>query len=274
LGGQATKSHTQSHFLPRELQPGNKGDKLEITDIHDWPIDADEAYKIQRKIGSGLITHSTFKKIEYITAVDTAFNDKINRLYAAAVTMTYENLTDIEQAVAEMDAAFPYIPSLLSFREGPVILRALSRLKKKPDLIIFAGHGIAHPLQFGLAAHLGLLLDIPSIGCARRCLSGEYEEPTPEKGSLSPLYISNIKRGFVFRTKTNVKPMFVSPGHRCAMSDAIEIISGCLGQYRMPIPLRLAHLYANKYRRFSEKKRLENGRQKSNPRRRDKITRA
>lgn len=244
---------------------------LNYKELHNWPEDSDDAIKIQEDLSKLIITESRFDRLEYITAVDTAFNDNLNRLYAAAVTIKLPELTDIERAVAEMPAVFPYIPTLLSFREGPVIVKALSRLKIAPDLVIFAGHGIAHPRSFGLASHLGLLFDKPSIGCARKCLSGEYKEPPMEKGAYSILYINNIECGFVYRSRTNVKPMFISPGHRCSLEDSFRIIGDCQGDYRMPHPLRLAHMYANKYRRSAERRQQAN---KGNRKNRNNIKKA
>lgn len=227
---------------------------MEYRRLHDWTDNPEVAVSIQMDLGPLVVSESCFEKLEHITAVDTAFNINTNRLYAAAVTLTYPELTDTERVVGEMETSFPYLPALLSFREGPVILKTLSRLKIRPDLVIFAGHGVAHPRSFGMASHLGLLLDIPSIGCARKCLVGEYSEPPVEKGGCSSLSLSNIACGFVYRTRSGVKPMFISPGHKCSMDDALKIIINCLGQYRMPLPLRLAHMYANKYRRSAERK--------------------
>jgi len=227
---------------------------LDYKKLHDWPQNISEAVRIQHDLKPQIKIDSAFDKIELVAAVDTAYNDKVNRLYAAAVTMNISEMVDVERAVAEMDAVFEYIPAALSFREGPVLLKALSRLQIRPDLIIFAGHGITHPRSFGMASHLGLLMDIPSIGCARKLLSGEFQMPDEERGSYSPLYVANIHCGYVYRTKTKVKPMFISPGHLCSIEDSLEIVKKCLTEYRMPEPLRLAHLFASKYKQSAEKK--------------------
>ncbi len=227
---------------------------LDYEKLHEWPQNVSEAVRIQQVLKPRIKIDSTFDKVELVAAVDTAYNDKINRLYAAAVTMNINTMTDVERAVAEMDAVFEYIPAALSFREGPVILKALSRLQIQPDLVIFAGHGIAHPRSFGMASHLGLLLNIPSIGCARKLLSGEFQMPDEEKGSYSQLYVANIHCGYAYRTKNRVKPMFISPGHMCSIDDALDIVKKCLTEYRMPEPMRLAHLFASKYKQSAEKK--------------------
>jgi deoxyribonuclease V len=227
---------------------------LDIKHLHEWPNNPEDAVKIQEQLKSKIELVSKFGTIKSIAAIDTAYSVKINRIYATAVSMTYPGLEDIERVVAEKESEFPYIPSLLSFREGPTLLKTLTRLKNCPDMIIFAGHGIAHPRLLGLASHMGLILGIPSIGCARRCLTGEYRDPPAEKGGCSSLFVSNIECGFVYRTKANVKPMFISPGHMCSIRDALDIVVKCLREYRMPHPLRMAHLYANKYRLSAEKK--------------------
>lgn len=231
---------------------------MEILKLHNWPENPDEAIQIQLRLKDKIIIENRFNKLEYLTAVDTAYDVAAGELFAAAVTLRLPGLTDVERAFASMKANFPYIPALLSFREGPVILKALSRLLINPDVILFAGHGIAHPRSFGLASHLGLLTDTPSIGCARKHLCGDYRVPSPEKGSCSSLFVANIDSGFVYRTKEKVKPMFISPGHKCSIHDSLEIMRLCLTEYRMPEPLRMAHLYAVKYRQsMAKSKNLE-----------------
>jgi len=231
-----------------------EGPTLEFQLWHEWPNSPNDAVKLQYELKSRIDVSIPLKRPEFITAVDTAYSSKANRLFAAAVTLKYPTMENCERAVAECEVKFPYIPALLAFREGPVILKALSRLKTIPDLVIFPGHGLAHPRGCGMASHLGLLTDIPSIGCARKCLVGDYRTPLPEKGSCSSLFVSDIEVGLVCRTKTKVKPMFISPGHKCTIRDAFETTVACLTEYRMPEPLRLAHLFANKYKQSSEKK--------------------
>ena len=233
---------------------------MEFQPWHEWPKSPNDAVKLQNELKSRIDVSVTLGRPELITAVDTAYSGKANRLYAAAVTLKYPSLEHLERAVAESEVRFPYIPALLAFREGPVIMKALTRLQTVPDLLIFSGHGLAHPRGVGMAAHLGILANIPSIGCARKCLVGDYRNPPQEKGSCSSLFVSDVEVGLVYRTKSNVKPMFVSPGHRCTIRDAFEIVSSCLTEYRMPEPLRLAHLFANKFKQSAERK-MENRRQ-------------
>jgi len=222
--------------------------------LHEWPKSPNDAVRIQQELKSEINLTCGFENISLITSVDTAYNNVNNRIYAAAVTMTYPDLTDVERAVAEMEAEFPYIPALLTFREGPIILKTLSRLQKKPDLIIYAAHGIAHPRFIGMASHLGLLTDIPSIGCARKILTGRYKYPSRTRGSRSVLSVAGKEVGYVYRTKDDVKPMIISPGHKCSLEKALEIIERCLTTYRMPEPLRLAHLFAGKFKQSAARK--------------------
>lgn len=227
---------------------------MEFQPLHEWPKNPNDAVKIQLQLKSRVTLLSQCENPEIITAVDTAYNEKANRLYAAAVTLKYPEMENVERAVAEMEAEFPYIPALLAFREGPVILKALCRLNIRPDVIIYPGHGIAHPRSFGMACHLGLLTDIPSIGCAKKRLVGDFRPPSAEKGSCSSLFVSNVEVGFVYRTKSAVKPMYITPGYKCSIRNAIDVVVGCLTQYRMPEPLRLAHLFANKYKHSAARK--------------------
>lgn len=229
---------------------------MEFKPFHEWPTNPNDAIKIQHELRSKVVVESSFENVELITALDTAYNNEYNRLYAAAVTMSYSELSCIERSVAEMEAHFPYVPALMAFREGPVILKALSRLQTKPDIIVYPGHGIAHPRSLGMASHLGLITGIPSIGCARKKLIGDYRMPSREKGSCASLFLSNVEVGLVYRSKDNVRPVFVTPGHMCSIRDAIDIVIHCLTEYRMPEPLRLAHLYANKYKQGAAAKRL------------------
>jgi deoxyribonuclease V len=223
--------------------------------LHDWPVSVDEAVDIQKRFKQELILHGNLNEARLVTAVDTAYNDNNNRLYAVAVTMRFPEMSEVECTVADLEVLFPYIPALLSFREGPVVMEALSHLNIRPDAMIFAAHGIAHPRGFGLASHIGLLFNIPSIGCARRLLVGEFQPPDTERGSCASLYCANIMSGYVYRTKTDVKPMFISPGHKCSQKAALDLVKKCLTIYRMPEPLRQAHLYASKYKKPSNIKK-------------------
>jgi len=240
---------------------------LKIETLHQWPDNPNDAFKIQQGLQGKVDIREAALSPLHITAVDTAHDPDLDRLFAVAVTVTYPGMIEIEKSFAVEDAVFPYIPALRSFREGPVIIKALSRLKEEPDAVIFPGHGISHPRRFGMASHLGLWIDKPSIGCARKILAGEHSPPDETAGDHSSLYVANVERGYVLRSKTGVKPIFISPGHKCGLRDALDIIRRCLGEYRMPDPLRLAHLYAAKYCQSTVRKlALKNkGKQKNSP---------
>ena len=148
--------------------------------------------------------------------------------------------------------AFPYIPGLLTFREAPVLLKAFSQLPQEPDLLLLDGQGIAHPRSLGIAAHLGVLLNLPAIGCAKSRLCGEYEEPGMEKGSTAPLKDNGKTVGMVVRTRTGTKPVFVSPGHKMDFATSMKIVLALCRTYRIPEPLRQAHAFVNLLRAQSK----------------------
>lgn len=175
---------------------------------------------------------------KHIAGVDAAFLG--DRIISVACLYKYPDLTPIEERYVAAEVSFPYIPGYLSFREGPSIIQALSSLNIRPDLILFDGQGIAHPKGLGIAAHIGALLDLPSIGCAKSRLVGEYEEPGYKKGSWSPLGYKGKVVGAVLRTRDNVRPLFISPGHRIDLKGSIEIVLRCTSKYRLPEPLRRA----------------------------------
>lgn len=151
----------------------------------------------------------------------------------------------IEEKACIERAPFPYIPGLLSFREGPAILKAFEKLKKIPDVVIFDGHGIAHPRGIGLASHMGLFIDIPTIGCAKKKLTGRHDDVGENVGDSSPILIDDQIVGSVLRTKKGVNPVFVSPGHKIGIDSAVSVVLRCLRGYRLPEPVRRAHSLVN-----------------------------
>lgn len=170
--------------------------------------------------------------------------------YAGFVTLSYPDCVLRTHAVVQESIPFPYIPGLLSFREIPMLLSAWDALSEKPDLLVADGVGIAHPRGLGIASHLGILLDIPTIGCAKSVLIGTYDEPTDEVGASSPLQHPKTGEviGAALRTKKGCKPLFVSPGHRITLEDALTIMRTCIQKHRIPEPTRQAHLVVNEYR--------------------------
>ena len=163
---------------------------------------------------------------------------------AAVVVLDVASLEPVDWVVATAEIPFPYVPGLLTFREGPGVLAALEKLTTWPDLFVFDGHGQAHPRRMGLASHLGVILDEPSIGCAKSRLTGEYEEPTEEVGAWSPLWDEEEIIGAVLRTRSSVRPVFVSTGHRVDLMTAIDVILSCTKGYRLPETTRYAHKVA------------------------------
>ncbi len=203
-----------------------------------WPDDILEAKKIQDILKKKVkITHLK-KTPKLIAGVDAAFaGDKV---IAVAALYEYRVLKHYQDKVFIEKIRFPYVPGMLSFREGHAILGAIEKLDVKPDVILFDGHGIAHPKGIGIASHIGVILGIPSIGCAKSRLVGEYDEPDKARGSWTYLYYKGEKVGAVLRTRSNVRPIFVSPGHMIDIVSSVEIVKNCISKYRIPEPIRRA----------------------------------
>lgn len=220
---------------------------MQIHHRHDWDVTPSEAIALQKEMASEVITDQPLDldKIKLVAGVDVSVKENVSQ--AAIVVLTYPNMEVIETIRADAPTPFPYIPGLLSFREGPVLEAAFKNLQNVPDVFIFDGMGIMHPRRLGIASHMGLWLDRPTIGCGKRRLVGKYEEPGAEKGSRSPLYHYREMLGVVLRTRTNVKPVFISVGHRATLETAVELILRCTPKYRLPEPIRQAHNAAGKF---------------------------
>jgi deoxyribonuclease V len=212
-----------------------------------WPDTIAEAKTVQSALQDKVKIIPLRKNPELIAAVDASFPD--NHVFAVACLYRYPALSLVEETVAMREVSFPYVPGFLSFREGPAIIDALNKLTVKPDIILVDGQGIAHPKGMGIASHIGVLIDIPTIGCAKSRLVGEYREPGFRKGSWSPLHYDGKVVGAVLRTRDHVRPLFVSPGHRIDLKTSIEIVLGCTGKYRIPEPLRRADILSKKNRK-------------------------
>jgi deoxyribonuclease V len=180
----------------------------------------------------------------YIAGIDVSVNRFKKTGRAAVVILDYPGLAVVEIKVFAGEIPFPYVPGLLSFREAPLIIEAFEKIKHTPELIMVDGQGIAHPRQLGIAAHLGLLFDIPTIGVAKSRLCGEFEEPAAAAGNFEELKDNNESIGVVLRTKDKVKPLFISIGNKISIEDAIFWVMRCCKGYRLPEPTRLAHLAA------------------------------
>ncbi len=204
----------------------------------DVPSNIREAKKIQLQLKKRLKIRPLKKSPAYIASVDASFTE--NTIIAAACLYAFPELLSIEDAHSIESVTFPYITGYLSFREGPAIIHSIRKLSKVPDLVIFDGQGIAHPENMGIASHVGVLLDLPSIGCAKSRLIGTFKMPGKRKGSYSNLNYKGKIVGTVLRTRDNVKPVFISPGHLLDVKGATDIVLQCTGKYRLPEPIRRA----------------------------------
>ncbi len=205
---------------------------------HPWDLSPQDAVALQQQLARHVERCDRLDSVTLVAGVDVSVRG--NRSRAAVVVMRLPELTVVEQSVAERPVTFPYVPGLLSFREAPVILDALARLANTPQVLLVDGQGIAHPRRVGIASHLGILLDHPTVGCAKSRLTGTYADPTPERGSHSALLDGEEMIGAVLRTRHGVKPVFVSIGHRVSLETAIDLVLRCGGGYRLPEPTRRA----------------------------------
>ena len=207
---------------------------------HLWDLKPEAAIALQKKLAPRVIRKSRVKLAEIVTVagVDAGYSN--DSAHAAVVVLDLTDLKVLEKAVASKPVSFPYVPGMLAFREGPVILEAMGKLTLRPDLLIVDGQGIAHSRRFGIASHIGLLTDIPSIGCAKTILWGDYQQPQPTRGSIAYLTAGDETIGAAVRTRTAVKPVFVSIGHLMDLKDSIRIILKTCRGYRLPEPIRCA----------------------------------
>lgn len=213
--------------------------------FHDWNATPYGAAAIQGRMRHLVKTADDLPEILHVAGVAVRFDERDEIARAAVVVLTFPDLKRVDQAVARRRLEFPYIPGLLSFRELPAVLDALALLHIVPDLILCNGHGIAHPRRFGIACHLGVLVDRPTIGVAKTHLVGRHIEPGREKGSWAPLQDGDEVIGATLRTRTGVKPVYVSIGHRLTLETAIRLVLACTTHYRLPETLREAHKLAS-----------------------------
>jgi deoxyribonuclease V len=195
-----------------------------------------EAKIIQDTLRSKIRVVNDFGELHTIAGVDVA--------HASIVLLSLQNLEVLEAVQAFVPVSFPYVPGFLSFREIPALLAALAKLTRVPDLLMVDGQGIAHPRRMGIAAHLGVLIDMPTIGVAKSCLAGRFEMPGLSRGSSSPLILGKERIGTVLRSRDNVKPLFISPGHRVDVETSVALTMQCLTRYRLPEPTRLADKFS------------------------------
>ncbi|WP_334073563.1 MULTISPECIES: deoxyribonuclease V [Paenibacillus] len=208
--------------------------------MHPWELNEEEAVSIQRELAQKVIQQDQYHDITYVAGVDVAYSKQSDVLIAAVVILEAASLKLVESVTVEDRVQFPYIPGLFSFRELPPVIKAFKQIKTPPDLVVCDGQGIAHPRRFGLASHLGVLLDIPTIGCGKTRLLGTYDEPGDSRGSHSPLIDNDEVVGHVLRTQDHVKPIFVSIGHKISLNTASAWILKLSPQYRLPETTRQA----------------------------------
>ncbi|MBN1668856.1 MAG: deoxyribonuclease V [Anaerolineales bacterium] len=209
--------------------------------LHSWDLTPQAAIQLQNELRHRVQTGPlNIKSLRTVAGVDVSFPRGQNIARAAVVVLAFPSLARVDQARAEIAVPFPYMPGLLSFQEMPVILAALDKLHTRPDLWLVDGHGWAHPRRFGLACHLGVWLDQPAVGCGKSILVGEHAELPPERGSQQPLTAGGQVIGAALRTRSQVKPIYVSVGHRVDLPGAIEVVLACGVGYRLPEPTRQA----------------------------------
>ncbi|HWS53683.1 MAG TPA: deoxyribonuclease V [Pyrinomonadaceae bacterium] len=217
--------------------------------LHEWSLTPREAVELQKRLRERVRIEPLGKKVETVAGADISFNKFDPTIYAAVVVLRLPSLEVIEEVGIVSETRFPYVPGLLSFRESPSVLEAWAKLKTEPDAVMFDGQGLAHPRRVGIASHVGLLIERPTLGCAKSVLVGKYEEPGAERGSWTPLVDKGETVGAALRTKNRVQPIYVSPGHLIDVGAAVELTLRCDGGYRQPEPTRRAHLLVNALRR-------------------------
>lgn len=213
---------------------------MRTTPLHEWSLNQDEAIALQRELAKRVIREDRLDEVSHIAGVDMAINEGNGMARAAVVLLSYPGLEVEERHVYEEPVRMPYVPGLLSFRELPCILGAFELLKQRPELVMVDGQGIAHPRRLGIASHLGLWLDLPSIGCAKSILVGHHGPLSEEVGSWVPLKADREVIGAVLRTRAHVKPMIISLGHRISLETSLRYVLDCSRGYRLPEPTRLA----------------------------------
>lgn len=217
-------------------------------ECNNWDLSPKEAIELQKELAGRVVIRPLPSRFKVIGAADIAYSKTTDRLIAVMLTFGWPDLAPLESAHFVSRAAFPYVPGLLSFREVPPLIETYQRLDRKPDVLLCDGQGIAHPRRLGFAAHLGLCLGIPTVGCAKSRLCGEYSPFSLKKGHSRALTIGEEQVGLVYCSKDGVKPLYISPGHLSDIPSARKLVSRCVGRYRIPEPLRLSHILATRLR--------------------------
>lgn len=222
---------------------------MDVSPLHPWTLTANEAVALQKQLAASVDTAPPLADYDLVAGADVSYNRFSPTFYAAVVLLRRRDWAVVEVASAVAESTFPYVPGLLSFREAPVLLQALARLKGRPDVVMVDGQGIAHPRRLGIASHLGLWLNVPTVGCAKSRLTGTHDDPGPAAGATAPLTDRGDVIGRAVRTKVRTKPLYVSPGHRIDLDSAVKLVLDACRGYRLPEPTRQAHLHVNEVRR-------------------------
>ena len=219
--------------------------QLKLKHPHAWDVTPQQAKDIQLELRNYIDLQDRLGTINYVAGIDVGFEKNNTVTRAAIAVLRFPELELCDQSIARLPTTFPYIPGYLSFREVPVVLKAFAGLRQAPDLLLCDGQGIAHPRRLGIAAHLGVITDLPSIGVAKSRLIGTHDEVGEEKGSWVPLMDKGECIGAVLRTRTGVKPLYISAGHRICLETSIDYVMRCLTRYRLPETTRWAHRLAS-----------------------------
>ena len=221
---------------------------MDIFDLHPWDVTYREAVKIQKELKGKVILGKIASSPNYVAGLDVSYEKGTHRVWAGAVVLGFPDLTVVEKRWAEREVSFPYVPGLLSFREIPALLDVLTQITVEPDVIFCDGQGVAHPRGLGIASHLGVILKKPTIGCAKSRLVGDCDPVGELKGDYSFLRYGGSIIGAVMRTRQGVKPLFVSPGYGVALDDCIGMVRKTCSRYKIPEPIRQAHILVNSIR--------------------------
>ncbi|MBN1153663.1 deoxyribonuclease V [candidate division KSB1 bacterium] len=227
---------------------------MKLISLHQWNVDLSTAKSLQEKLRERIEIRRFDGSIHSIAGADVSYSAATSSNYAAVVVMNYPEMDELESITAAGRVSFPYVPGYLSFREAPILLEVFSKIKTRPDVVLFDGQGIAHPRGMGIASHMGLFLDIPTIGCAKTRLIGTYEPVPVHRGAHVPLWYHDSIIGAVIRSRTGVKPIYISAGHKITLHEALKIIFDTANRYRLPEPVRAAHHLANQLRMKYERK--------------------
>lgn len=208
-----------------------------------------EATHLQHKLRKRVDIAERERSIALIGGADISLNLYSATIYAGIILLSFPALKPVGWSLVKSETHFPYVPGYLAFREVPALVAAWEQLPHKPDVLVVDGHGIAHPRRMGIATHFGVVTGQPSLGCAKKLLTGNYEMPDTDAGASTPIWHGAEQIGHAFRSKRNTAPVFVSPGHLVGMENSLAIIRQCVGKYRIPAPTRLAHELVNRFRK-------------------------